>query len=175
MANTLSQIMTKLLSATRWQPEDVHSSHARTRTSIARAVGVAGDLANHLYILDRFKATDRILSIKWKTLVNDANWSDMNFGIYAAGDWNSADQAAIDANCYADAVDMKTGVAAYAEALGAGVAAASALIITGPVWEAAGVAAEPTPGTQYDLGVIAIADPAGGSTMEVCVTYVSGD
>jgi hypothetical protein len=175
MANTLSQIMTKLLSVTRWTPEDVHSSHARTRMTLAKAVGVAGDAANHFYVLDRFKATDRILSLKWKVLVDDATWDDMNWGIYVAGDWNVADQDVIDENAYADAVDMDTGVAPWAEAMGSGVAAANALIITGPMWEAAGVSAEPAPGTQYDLVVKAMNDPAGGSTMEALITYLSGD
>lgn len=179
MAHTLSQIMTKQQSLTRWMPEDVRDAHARTRTCRPTITTAVADGVGHKYVLDRFKATDQILSVKWSSDLDCAGLDDCDLGPYAVGQWSATEPAAVDADALVDGADLSTApvqaAAAFAEILGYGIATVSKDKVTKPLWEAAGVASEPTPGTEYDLVLTSNGNPAAVSNLIFQITYVAGD
>lgn len=180
MANNLSDLMVKLLSATRWMPSDAHVSHARTRTSLPVLSVLAADVAGEIYVLDRFKATDRIIGIDWNASVSPTGLSEVDIGLYQAGDWNTADQTVVDIDCYCDghdaaAAEPASTAAKWNSLWGENIALATTPLLIKPCWEAAAVSAQPDRGTQYDLCMTSVADPTAAATLCFRITYLAGD
>jgi len=177
MANSRSTLMANLL-AKPITMNDVHEARGQVRVEIAEVVSIAGDAAGHLYVLTRLKATDRILAIFVQNTA-DAGWTDCNIGPWAAGDWVTADQVVVDADVLVDGLAL-TGARddledAGSMPLGSGANALAPTLAWKAIWEVAGLAAAPDPGTQYDIVMQSIGDPAGGGTARFMFLVATGD
>jgi hypothetical protein len=176
MSKYLSTVMAKQQSQGRWTPEEVHDSHGRVKQSICRVTIAASPGAGFICVLDRFKATDKITSIKWQMTVNSANIDEVDIGLYtAAVDWSTTEGAIVNLDCYCDDVDLDTAIVVPVEILGFGIATSAADLLTKTLWEAAGVGAAPVPGTEYDLCATIIGDPATITELIFIVQYMVGD
>ena len=188
MAKVLSDLMTNVLGTVKNSVllNDAAVYFAKATTAVA-----AADADGTFYPVLRLPAHARIIHI---IVGNDAitGGSDYDLGLYVAGDWNSADQTVKDKDIYADGISMATARNTYihndtAGAVEASLGSRGAILgavvgggaITGiqwvrQVWQDAGDAAEPTPGTQYDLTWTANTVGTGAGTIVTGVLYVKG-
>ena len=186
MANTLSDVLANALAKPRVNNPalQVHGAvyFSRAVTSV-----LAADADNRIYPVLRLPAHARILAL---FVGNDAiaGGTDYNLGLYVAGDWNSADQAAKDVDIYVDGLSMAVArdemidpaqvlagaIGSMFNALGQGANAITGLQWARRVWEDAGDAAEPRPGTEYDLAWTAPTVGTGAGTIVTGILYVAG-
>lgn len=183
MANTRSDVMANRLA----QPAVINSVRKQKQRVYSKrsvVVSVAGDGAGHLYVLDRFSAFDTILALYMNNTA-DAGWTDMNIGVYAgdadgqtsAGDWTVADQTLITScqDIIVDGANRAAASAGHDELFGTGTNGIAETLEGLPLWEmCATVSAKPKQGTQYDLVMQSVGDPAGGGTAVIVVLYGAG-
>lgn len=152
MANTRSGLMANLLAKPAVK-NSVDVGRAGVYSVRARIALSGGEASGHIFPLARFKATDRMLAIYLGRDDLATTAFSAHLGLYTAGDWTVADQAVIDVDAYADALDLSTTATTTPVAiLGSGAGS----VIDGDqfarqLWEDAGAASEPTPGTEYDV------------------------
>lgn len=173
MANTLSDILGNAL-ASPSVPNDVRIDHGNLRVKVAEVAVAAADNDGHIYPLARFKATDRIIQA-YLTNTAITSGTAYDLGVFAAGNWNDADQSAIDADCLFDGQSMATARDIWTNLIGAGTNAPNAGEFADPLWSQAGVAAEPEAGTRYDVALTGATVGSAAGTIQVAFLYVTGD
>ena len=171
MANSRSDVMANLL-----QNPQVKSSTSRvgSRVRVKDCVVVLDNTegAGHIVPLARFHAGDRILKIegRYPAFVGA---TDVDIGLYAAGDWTVADQTVVDQDILVSADNWTAAVAIFTD-LGTGAAgerAASATV--NELWQDAALTAND--GRLFDLAITFVADPGAAGTAVIRITYVAGD
>ncbi len=190
MANTLSDIMANALARPRVLNPALAVQGAVYFTRASTSV-LAADADGRIYPVMRLPSHARILQV-W--VGNDAitGGTAYDLGLYVAGDWNSADQAVKDVDIYADGISMATArntlvhndtAGAVEASLGSRGVILGAVVgggaITGlqwarQVWQDAGDATAPTPGTEYDLCWTAPTVGTAAGTIITGVMYVMG-
>lgn len=174
MANTRSDLITNLFAKVA-NPLGQNGSRVRYRMA---AVGTSsGHPANHLYVMFRVLATDRVISLNISNTA-DAGMTDLNVGAYVAGDWTLADQVVVPGTAEDRLVDGANRAAATTQPVniwGTGTNAFAESLQGRPLWQQLGLAAPPQPGTEYDICIRSVGDPAGGGTYVAEMLYVAGD
>lgn len=173
MANTLSNLLSPMLSVPAGLA-DVHLYGATTRAAAPTVLVSADDDNGHIYPLVRLKASDVILQVRVMNTEITAG-PDWDCGIYVAGDWNSEDQDAKDADILFDGQSMASARDTQTDLLGQGANALNAASYGKRLWELAGDAIEPRPGTRYDLCLTANTVGIVAGTIVVFFLYTSGD
>ena len=176
MANVRSDLMANILNRVK---NSVSKKHGRLRVSSSLISVAAADADGTFYVVDRLGAFVRIHAI---LLANTAITvgTAYTLGVYVAGPWDAADQTAIDADILADTVDMsaeRDQVATDANSfpLGGGTNAFAPGKWGAELWDMAGVAAAPTPGTQYDIVWTAVTVGTAAGTITTTILYTAGD
>lgn len=173
MANTTSQLMTNNI-AVPHAFNSVVENHARVRRDVCRVTAVAGDGAGHLYRLTKMSALYAVQSVK---LANgaDAGFTDMNVGIYTPSS-DTADPVAIDADGLVDGFDASSAQLTPLEILGTGTGAGDPADFGKALWEfaPAGPATKPQAGTEYEIVVQSVGNPAGADAVFI-IEYTAGD
>jgi hypothetical protein len=170
MANRLSDYFTSILVQPNL-PGNVHRVFGKTRFSMFLVNPQGADGANFLYPVGRFKTTDTILDISL-THGTLTNMTDVNMGIYVAGNWALADQAAIAADVLIDGMNLSTARNTPTSLFMTGTNAASAPRFGKPLWGF--TAATSDPGGNYDLAMQCITTTSLGQ-IQVGVLFNSGD
>lgn len=174
MANTLNDIFTNNLATRReWNSVGVHG--ATVLCDVSTTTVAAADAAGRLYPLFRLPAQARILSLIPSNTA-DAGLTDCNVGVYPKTDWSLADGTTILADILCDGENLSA--ASFASAgptsrLGKGTNGLAENLYMKPLWQVAGVAADPGPGVEYDIVMQSVGDPA-GCTMIWVITYTAG-
>lgn len=179
MPNTRSDILVNAL-ADPLVTNKIAVDGGRLRTKIAKfTIDISADGPGHIYQLARFKPTDSIISLQIShdglaTGVNDTNW-----GVRTPAPTPTDDPVQISAaadSVFSDAYDMSTLSVSWTEILGLGATAAPLELNAGlPIWEAAGLSADPGP-QEYIATMISVGDPAtADEAVAVKFVYVAGD
>jgi hypothetical protein len=166
MANLLTTTITNLDASPSVVP-NVRDSHGRVMGKVETyAVAAADDDADVIRFF-RVNAQDRILSIK---IFNDAitAGTDYDVGIYAI---NAG--AVVDADCYADGLDLSSASTTGVEARFNDTTTANINLAKQAVWEDAGVATDPG-NIQYDLCLTANAIGSSAGDITIQIQYPSG-
>jgi hypothetical protein len=163
--------MSNILSGTKNAPHDVH---ARERVSYFTVAVLDTDSDGRIYPLLRFKASDRIVRV---LIVNTAitGGTDYDMGFYTAANWSVADGTAKDADILFDGQSMATARDVLTDLTGLGTNAVNAADYGKRVWQLAGDSTEPTPGTVYDLCLLANTVGSASGTIAGFVEYQAGD
>lgn len=176
MANTRSDLIANLLAGTK---NAVGTDGSRVRYRRASFSTSAAEALNNLYPLFRASAADRIIDLNVSNTA-DAGMVDLNVGAYVIGDWTVADQSLVSGTVEDRLVDGANRAAATTQPVniwGTGTNSFGEALQGLPLWQVLGLAAAPTPGTQYDIVLKAVgaSDPAGGGTYIFESTYIAGD
>lgn len=171
MANSRSDVMANVL-ANPPVKNSVNRTGARVRVKDCVVVLDNTEAAGHIVPLARFQAGDRILKVegRYPAFVGA---TDVDVGLYVAGDWTVADQAVVDQDILVSADSWAAAVGIFTD-LGTGAAgerAASATV--NELWQDAGLTAND--GRQFDVALTFVTDPGAAGTAVVRITYVAGD
>ena len=176
MVATESNLMTNIIAGVHTM-NPVGEKHARQRIDICRIATVAAEVVNHIYRLTKLRAHDRVTSIKWLADGNDAGWGDIDIGIYTPST-TTADPAVIDIDGLVDGDNLATGLSVPTEILGGGTNAGAEADFGKALWEycPGGPAAEPDPGTEYEICAQEVTgNPGGGVNFVFLIEYNAGD
>lgn len=198
MANRLSDLMANLYPSS--PPalfNEVNLGFAQVKFLVGTISVLAADNDGHIYPAFRVSSEWRLIDL-W--LFNDAitGGTDYDVGLYNAGNWNLADQTVRDRDIWVDGASMATarifGISvdpalasrAASDAVASLGSAQNVLgtisgggAITGiqrfrRVWEDAGLAAAPTPGTEYDVCITANTVGTGAGTIKLAGLFAAG-
>jgi hypothetical protein len=172
---------------------------ARGAVYFARATNLVAiaDVLGTIYPVMRLPAHARIISVIVANDILGAGFSDADLGLYPATDWSDVATVAtpftLARGKYADGVTMVTARNILVDPAQASIAAANtnsmgnvlgsvvgaAEVITGlqwarRLWEDAGFAIEPRPGTEFDLCWTVQTEPAAAGSIVTGITYVMG-
>ncbi len=177
MANTRSDFMTAVLTPGLTNPVGV--SGARKRYRRGSFPTLSAEAAGHIYPIFRVSAHDRIIKIECSNTA-DAGMTDLNIGVYNAGDWSVADQVLVTgtaADILVDGANRAAATTVPTNIFGTGTNAFAESLQGVPLWQQVGLAAAPTPGTQWDIALVAAgaSNPAGGGTYVFEMEYLAGD
>ena len=174
MANTLNDIFTNNL-ATRREWNSIGVVGSQVLCQVSTTTVAAADAAGRLYPLFRLPAQARILNLAPSNTA-DAGLTDCNVGVYPKTNWSAGDGTAISADVLVDGESLAA--ASFASAgptnrLGKGTNGLAENLYMKPLWQVAGVSADPGPGVEYDIVMQSVGDPA-GCTMIWVVLYTAG-
>jgi hypothetical protein len=183
MANTPSDLITNIYARPRVLNK-VSRAHGALYGAVATTAVLAADVDARIYPVVRLPADARI----WALFVANsaiAGGTDYDLGVYNAGDWTQADQAAKDADILVDGISMATArdemidpaqvlaaaIGSIFNCLGQGTNAITGIQMFRELWEHAGDAAEPQAGTEYDLAWTANTVGTAAGTIKTAVLY----
>ncbi len=146
------------------------SSRAEVKTIRVEVATLVGHGAGHYYPLFRLPAQARLWSLKVSNTA-DAGLTDCNIGLYQKADWTLADGVVIDEDILVDGANIAAASGVAVERLGAGTTAYAEGLEGKPLWQVAGVAADPGAGVEYDIALRSVGDPAGGATIVVIAQF----
>lgn len=192
MANRLSDLLANLYPAS--PPalfNDVNLGFAQVKFCMATISVLAADGDGIIYPAFRVSSDWRLIDL-W--LHNDAiaGATDYDVGLYTAGNWNLADQAVKDKDIWVDGISMVAAritpihndtAGAVEISVGSGQGVLGAVVgggaITGiqrfrRIWEDAGLAAAPTPGTEYDVCITANTVGTAAGTIKLAGFFAAG-
>lgn len=174
MANTLNDIFTNNLASRReWNSIGTVRAHQLVQVSTTTIPSTDG--AGRLYPLFRVPAQARIVSLIPSNTA-DAGLTDCNVGVYPKTDWSAGDGTAISVDCLCDGEDLHLASFASggpANRLGKGTNGLAENLFMKPLWQVAGVSADPGAGVEYDIVMQSVGDPA-GCTLIWVITYTAG-
>ena len=186
MANVLSDVFANMYTVPRTLNPAL-SVRGAVYFSRATVQLLAAHAAGTIYPMFRMTANARVLAL---FLANDAlaSVTDLNFGIYTAVDWTAGDGVVKSVDKYCDGISLAVArdemidpsqvlagaIGSIFNVLGQGTNAITGIQWARRIFEDAGDATEPRPGTEYDLCLTSVSDPAGTGNVTMGLLYVFG-
>lgn len=165
MSNTRSDVLANILATPPVMSNVMMFGGVKTYAR-AQFSTSAAEAANHFYPLIRIPAHWCIIKAEVSNTA-DAGMTDLDVSVYNAGDWTTADQALVSGiavDKFVDGANRAAATTVPVNIWGTGTNSFTEDLQGKPLWQQAGLATQPTPGTVWDvvLKAVGASNPAGG-------------